>query len=199
LVKSKEDMMRDFILDRSEALFTASGYKNTSMDKIAEKCEISKPTLYNYFKSKNSLFMGIFSRFQNDIREKIRELIGQSKDKYQTIEEIINLSLTMMQEKQDFLKMMILEHHLVVQECENIEEHMQLGLQMREEVSLSLGEFMKEIVRPELIEEFGVLMVGTTLSNLLEGTVWDSVQSNLTHHDKQKKLIMNLLRKGILV
>jgi AcrR family transcriptional regulator len=199
LVKSKEDMMRDFILDRSEALFTASGYKNTSMDKIAETCEISKPTLYNYFKSKNSLFMGIFARFQNDIREKIRELMGQSKDKYQAIDEIIDLSLTMMQEKQEFLKMLILEHHLVVQECENIEEHMQLGLQMREEVSRSLGEFMKEIVRPELIEEFGALMVGTTLSNLLEGTVWDSIQSNSPHHEKQKKLIMKLLRKGILV
>jgi AcrR family transcriptional regulator len=199
LVKSKDDMMRDFILDRSEALFTASGYKNTSMDRIAETCEISKPTLYNYFKSKNSLFLGIFARFQNDIREKIKELMGQSKDKYQTIDDIIDLSLTKMQEKQGFLKMMILEYHLVIQECENIEEQMQMRLQIREEVSQRLGEFMKDVVRPEIIEEFGVLMVGLALSNLLEGTVWDSLKSNSTDNEKQKKLIMKLLRKGILV
>ena len=58
------------------------------MDMIAEKCEISKPTLYNYFESKSSLFLGLFSRFQSEIAEKSKVLMGQKKDKYLIIEEI---------------------------------------------------------------------------------------------------------------
>jgi AcrR family transcriptional regulator len=198
LTKSKEDVMRDFILNCSEALFTQNGYKNTSMEKIAEKCEISKPTLYNYFDSKSSLFTGLFSRFQNEIGEKGRELMAQDKDKLLIIDEIIDLSLTLMQEKRDFLKMMVREHHMVVHEYDNVEEHMNFEMRRRREVATGLGEFMKDIVRPEILEEFGVEMIGLALSTLLEGAFWDAIKDDFTDHEKQKKLIMNLLKKGIL-
>ena len=62
------------------------------MDKIAEKCEISKPTLYNYFPSKTSLFFGLFTSFQNEIAEKGKIFMAQNKDKYLIIEEFIDLS-----------------------------------------------------------------------------------------------------------
>lgn len=199
MTKSKEDMMRDFILNCSEALFTQNGYKNTSMEKIAEKCEISKPTLYNYFASKNALFMGLYSRFQEEIAVKSKELMGQKKDKHLIIEEIIDLSLSLIQERRNFLKMMIREHHVAIQECENIEEHMGIELRRRDEISLRLGEFMKDIVRPEVLEEFGVAMVGTTLSSLLEGAFWDSITSDFINHEKRKKLIIKILKNGILV
>ena len=190
--------MRDFILDRSETLFTQNGYKNTSMDKIAENCQISKPTLYNYFKSKNSLFMELFLRFQDAISTRTTALMTQSKDKYLIIEEIIDLSLSLMVEKRQFLRMMIMEHHMVVQECENIEEQMNLGLRRKESISNRLGEFMRDIVRPEVFEEFGTGMVGTALSNLLEGAFWDSIKNDFCNHEKQKKLIMILLKNGLL-
>jgi len=190
--------MREFILDRSESLFTQFGYKNTSVDKIAEHCQISKPTLYNYFKSKNALFFALFYRFQDDLAAKARELMRQEKDKYQIIEEIIDLSLMVIEKKRNFLKMMIMEHHMVVNECDDIEEQMNMGLRRREDVSRSLGEFLKDIVRPEVTEEFGIVMVGTALSSLLEGAFWDSIKGVFPNHEKQKKLIMKFLRNGIL-
>lgn len=198
MVKTKEDAMRDFILNQSESLFTFNGYKNTSMDMIAEKCEISKPTLYNYFASKNALFMGLYARFQDEIAEKGKELMAQKKDKHLIIEEIIDLSLSLIQEKRNFLKMMIQEHQVAIQECEKIEEHMNFELRRREEVSQRLGEFMKDIVRSEVLEEFGVVMVGSTLSSLLEGAFWDSIMGDLINHEKRKKIIMKILKNGIL-
>lgn len=198
MVKSKEAAMRDFILNHSESLFTSNGYKNTSMDMIAEKCEISKPTLYNYFDSKNALFMGLYGRFQEEIAEKSSLLMEQKKDKNLIIEEIIDLSLSLIQEKRNFLKMMIREHHVAVQECDNIEEHMRFELRRREELSLRLGEFMKDIVRPEVLEEFGIGLIGSTLSSLIEGAFWDSIVNDLINHEKRKKMIMKLLKNGIL-
>ncbi len=168
------------------------------MDKIAEKCEISKPTLYNYFPSKTSLFLGLVNRFQNDIAEKGKAIMGQKKDKYLIIEEFIDLSIELMQEKRDFLRMMIREHHLVVNECEDIEEHMNAEIRKRQETARELGEFMKDIVRPEILEEFSEEMIGMALSTLLEGAFWDSIKGEINDHEKMKKLIMRLLKNGIL-
>lgn len=199
MVKNKEDAMRDFILNCSESLFTIHGYKSTSMDMIAEKCDISKPTLYNYFASKNSLFMGLYARFQEEIAEKGRALMSQKKDKYLIIEEIIDLSLAFMQEKRNFLRMMVRDHHMVIHEHDDIAEHMNFELRRRQEIAKSLGEFMKDIVRQDILAEFGVEMIGMALSNLLEGAFWDSIKDDFTNHEKQKKLIMKLLKSGILI
>jgi AcrR family transcriptional regulator len=202
LVKTKEEAMRDFVLSHSESLFTINGYKNTSMDMIAEKCEISKPTLYNYFDSKSSLFLELFTRFQSEIAEKSRALMAQNKDKSLIIEEIIDLSLDFVQEKRDFLRMMIRDHHMVANEHEDINDHINLELRRRQEIAKNLGEFMKDIVRPEILGEFNVEMIGIALSNLLEGAFWDSIKDDSTNHEnheKQKKLIMKLLKSGILI
>lgn len=198
MTKSKEELMRDFILNCAESLFTQFGYKHTSMDKLAEKCQISKPTLYNYFPSKPSLFMGLFSRFQEDIREKSRAIMGQNKDKYLIIEEFIDLSIELLQEKRDFLRMMVREHHMVVHDFADIEEHMEAEIRKRQETARELGEFMKDIVRPEVLEEFSEEMIGMALSTLLEGAFWDTIKGEFNNHEKQKKLIMRLLKKGIL-
>jgi TetR/AcrR family transcriptional regulator len=196
LAISKEDMMRDFILQNCEEVFTKLGYKNTSMDMVAEKCGISKPTLYNYFKSKYSLFMDLYDRLEGELMAKAKALMIQGKDKYQTIEEIIDISLSLVQQKRDFLKMMIREHHLIVHE--NIDEHLQFHLRKRHEIIIAFGLFLKDIIRPEVRDAFGTEMVGAILNNLLEGAFWASILGDFTDNETQKKFIMKLLKNGIL-
>jgi AcrR family transcriptional regulator len=193
----KSELMRDFILAKSEGLFTKLGYKNTSMDKIAETCDISKPTLYNYFSSKSSLFFELFVRFQSAIAEKGRALMMQDKDKYAVIEEIIDLSLDLVEEKRDFLRMMVRDHHMVVHDQEDIAERMDQELRRRQDIARDLGEFMKDIVRPEVLAEFTPEMIGMALNTLLEGAFWDTIKDEFSDHEKQKKLIMKLLRNGL--
>ncbi len=195
----KTDLMRDFILDRSEALFTQFGYRNTSMEKIAAACDISKPTLYRYFNSKSSLFFELFVRFQEDIEEKGRALMLQAKDKHAVIEEIIDLSLDYIQEKRDFLRMMMRDHHMVVHDQDDIGKRIEQEFRRRQDIAKSLGEFMKDIVRPEILKEFTPEMIGMALNTLLEGAFWDSINGDFQNHEKQKRLIMHLLRNGILV
>lgn len=198
MTKSKEGIMRNFILDCAESLFTQSGYKNTSMDKIAEKCQISKPTLYNYFPSKPALFIGLYTRFQAAMMERGRAIMAQEKDKYRIIEEIIDIAIEMLQEKRDFLMMMVREHHMAVHDFADIQEHMEAELRRRQETARVFGEFMRDIVRPEVLEEFSAEMIGMALSTLLEGAFWDTVKGEFNDHEKQKKLIMRLLKNGIL-
>lgn len=46
---------KDRILDTASELFYSKGYVNTGLEEIINLCEIKKPTLYYYFKSKADL------------------------------------------------------------------------------------------------------------------------------------------------
>ncbi|MEH0164957.1 TetR/AcrR family transcriptional regulator [Paucibacter sp. JuS9] len=53
------DATRDEILEQAARLFAAKGYPGTSMNEVAEACEVSKPTLYHYVRDKHELLVQI--------------------------------------------------------------------------------------------------------------------------------------------
>ncbi|MEJ2296241.1 MAG: TetR/AcrR family transcriptional regulator [Candidatus Lokiarchaeota archaeon] len=58
--KERETQLRrNIIIEAAEKLFLNQGYENTSMDEIAHASEFSKGTLYNYFNSKEDLYLVI--------------------------------------------------------------------------------------------------------------------------------------------
>src|SRR3982750_4651200 len=57
LRERNKQRVRERILTVTIDLFQAQGYNQTTMDEIAEKAEISRGTLFNYFPSKDSLLL----------------------------------------------------------------------------------------------------------------------------------------------
>ncbi len=53
---------RERLLEEAEALFAERGYAGASMADIARRVGIRKPSLYNYFASKEELFMELLTR-----------------------------------------------------------------------------------------------------------------------------------------
>jgi AcrR family transcriptional regulator len=61
--KAREKVQREnMILDAAEQVFFSKGFENSTMNDVAECAELSKGSLYNYFKNKNELCIGIVSR-----------------------------------------------------------------------------------------------------------------------------------------
>ncbi|MFX0105134.1 MAG: TetR/AcrR family transcriptional regulator, partial [Candidatus Hodarchaeota archaeon] len=56
--KEKEQRRHD-ITDAAEKLFFSHGFDNTTMEQIAIETEYSKGTLYNYYNSKDELYIAI--------------------------------------------------------------------------------------------------------------------------------------------
>ncbi len=54
--KREKDLRIENIIEAAKRIFVAKGYLNTTMDEIALEVEISKPTLYQYFKNKDDLY-----------------------------------------------------------------------------------------------------------------------------------------------
>jgi AcrR family transcriptional regulator len=59
MVRTKSEARRETMLAVAAETFLENGYERTSMSVIAEKLGGSKATLYNYFKSKEELFLAV--------------------------------------------------------------------------------------------------------------------------------------------
>jgi TetR/AcrR family transcriptional repressor of mexJK operon len=60
-MKTFSQSKRQAILDAARLVFINHGYSGSSMEAIAEAAPVSKPTLYNHFKSKQDLFAAVFA------------------------------------------------------------------------------------------------------------------------------------------
>ena len=58
----EKEQRRQAILDAAELLFFKKGVEETTMDDVAEAAELSKGTLYLYFKNREDLYHGIYHR-----------------------------------------------------------------------------------------------------------------------------------------
>ena len=73
------DLRKQNILEAAEKLFLANGYEDTTMSQIANEAEFSKGTLYNYFKSKDDLYLAIGTKAYEIIIDYTKYFV-ESKD-----------------------------------------------------------------------------------------------------------------------
>ena len=59
------------ILAAARAEFLEAGFRDTSMDRVAERAQVSKRTVYNHFPSKEDLFKAITYQFIEEMRQAI--------------------------------------------------------------------------------------------------------------------------------
>ena len=77
------DDQRELILAQAAQLFARRGYPATSMNQVAEACNLSKATLYHYYKDKSSLLISIAETHVS----KLAALVAEEEASTQTDEE----------------------------------------------------------------------------------------------------------------
>ena len=73
----EKEQRRNDIIDAAENVFFSKGINLTTMDEVAEKAELSKGTLYLYFKSKGDLYLAITQRALSLLADMFDEAIKQ--------------------------------------------------------------------------------------------------------------------------
>ncbi len=68
---------KNAILDAAEAVFFSKGIQNASMDEVAKKADLSKGTLYLYFKNKNALYRAILRKAYSLLLEDLNNVVEQ--------------------------------------------------------------------------------------------------------------------------
>ena len=83
--KEREKLQRrKEIVQAAEKVFFSRGFENATMDDIAERAELSKGTLYLYFKSKEDLHLAVAHKaisLLNSITEDVRQVKGNALEK----------------------------------------------------------------------------------------------------------------------
>ena len=69
----EKQQRRESILDAAERFFFTKGVAASTMDEIAESVELSKGTIYLYFKTKEDLYVGIVERCMHRLIDMFRE------------------------------------------------------------------------------------------------------------------------------
>jgi TetR/AcrR family transcriptional repressor of mexJK operon len=73
--ESRTDRKRRTLLVAASAVFLEKGYDGTSMDDVAAKAEVSKPTVYKYFSDKEQLFAEIVHATTDQIDDLVHLVI----------------------------------------------------------------------------------------------------------------------------
>lgn len=105
----EKELRRKAILEAAEKLFAKEGYHTTIMDDVAEATDLSKGTLYLYFKNKNDLFFTILDeRLDTHIRE-LKERLSKTRDLKEAIVELVTEQLTFFERHHYFFRLTIAE------------------------------------------------------------------------------------------
>ena len=65
------------ILDKSLELFIEEGYEDVTYQKIADRCGITRTTLYIYFKNKREIFSFSIKQLTGDVEKQLLEIVKQ--------------------------------------------------------------------------------------------------------------------------
>jgi len=73
-VSVEHDKRKEEILDKALDVFVMEGYKDTTFQKIAERCGITRTILYLYFDNKKEIFSSCIKRFMSGLESEIRKI-----------------------------------------------------------------------------------------------------------------------------
>jgi AcrR family transcriptional regulator len=68
------------ILEAAERIFGERGYQGTSMDDVAAQVGVSKPLIYQYYGSKDGLFLACLARLRTQLLETVADTVTAARD-----------------------------------------------------------------------------------------------------------------------
>ncbi|OZU87341.1 TetR family transcriptional regulator [Virgibacillus indicus] len=70
---------KDTILNLATGMFLEKGYPSVSMDDVAQKCNVTKATVYYYYKTKAELFTDAMVQLMVRIKQQIADILSTNK------------------------------------------------------------------------------------------------------------------------
>lgn len=81
------------LLNCGKELFSLRGFKDTNVSDITKSAGIGTGTFYNYYSSKEELFMAIYMEENEKLKKSILKSINPDQDPLNLIKEIVSLNL----------------------------------------------------------------------------------------------------------
>ena len=125
----EKERRRNQIIDAAEKVIFSKGLDQATMEEIAEEAELSKGTLYLYFKNKSELYMAITERGSNMLNSRFSKIFNGDHTGIELIRLMGETYLDFVRENPDYFSAFVyyeslrdaeeLENSDMAQTCEN--------------------------------------------------------------------------------
>ena len=135
------DPKRQAIISGATHMFLAHGYRNVSMDKIAQAAPVSKATLYNHFDSKNDLLAAVISGLCRSLLQTMTQATIESDDVENALKKIATSVVDLI-----FAEDALAIYRLVVAESQDFPELSQLFYESGPQAALTqLEDYLRRL------------------------------------------------------
>ena len=100
---------RDLILDAAIEVISKQGFQRTTIKQIANKAGIADGTIYNYFKSKDDIFLGIVARLSEEETADMNLAEAEHLDYATFVEMFVNPRMAEIESRYQILKVVLPE------------------------------------------------------------------------------------------
>ena len=90
----EHDKRKQEILQKSLDVFIEEGYEDATFQKIADRCGITRTTLYIYFKNKHEIFLGSIKELLSEVETNLKQIMSDSTLSSETALRKVLASLT---------------------------------------------------------------------------------------------------------
>jgi TetR/AcrR family transcriptional regulator len=97
---------RDLIISEALSCFADAGYDGTSLNVIAERVGIRRPSLLHHFASKDALYEEVFERLLSDWIFRIEVLASDEAQGWAKIELVIDVGFRFFEENPDYVRLL---------------------------------------------------------------------------------------------
>ena len=163
----EKERRRNDIIDAAEQIFFSKGYDLATMDDVAEQAELSKGTLYLYFKSKEDLYMSITQRGLEILRAMFLNAIQSQKRGLEQIRAIGEAYSLFAIKHSNYFKAMIYFHSNILESFTDVsfaEPEAQEGIEVLDICAQALkGGIEDGSIRPDIDpKKLSVILWGQT-------------------------------------
>ena len=191
-----ETARRDQILDAAAKLFAQNGFHSTTIRDIAKEAGIADGTIYNYFRNKPALLLGIFDRMRSllepDPAEMVRLIEGDLRGFLRSFLQIpLN---TLNQNDFELLKVVISEMMV------NEELHALYYEQILEPTLMFAQGYFEKWAQQHSIDHLDIALTVRSISSLMIGLMVQNIMGDTILREKWDALpdfLTDLLLKGL--
>lgn len=185
-------MKEEQILESARKLFGKYGYKRVSMDEIAREANVTKRTVYSYFKSKEEFLKYFLNEEVQYMKEIVEETEKDDKSFFENLHQTI-CELMKYTQKRNFLQIIFEESEafkspIIIENLKVIEEAIQNYIKQKLEIAVA----QKQISVPN-VEVMSFLIYRMYCALLLE---WENGREK-TDEKLIADTIINLLKNGL--
>lgn len=195
--KERERLSRqEEILDAARQVFSERGFAKAKLDEIAEVAELGKGTIYNYFRSKEELFVRVIvrgiRRFQNYIEESIR-CEPTPRDK---IERFIDANLEFFEKNRQIFSILEVERNLLARSLSD--EMFNQLCQLESEFLHYLAKLFSAGIRAGQFKKMNTTKMAQALFGLIHITMIHAIREpEKTNLRQDAKFLKQLFFNGI--